>query len=73
MLTGLMTKNSTALEEQIAHLTRTVDELSDIVARQENELDVLKRRMQMVMEREAQREVDEGGVVPLADERPPHW
>ncbi len=68
-----MTKNSTALEEQIAHLTRTVDELSDIVARQENELDVLKRRMQMVMEREAQREVDEGGVVPLADERPPHW
>ena len=28
----------THLEEQIAHLTRTVEDLSDIVARQETEL-----------------------------------
>lgn len=63
----------TRLEEQIAHLTRTVDDLSEIVARQEKELAVLTRRMHMVMEREATREVDSGGTVPLADERPPHW
>ena len=63
----------THLEEQIAHLTRIVDDLSEIVARQEKELTVLTRRMHLVMEREATREVEGGGTVPLADERPPHW
>ena len=63
----------TPLEEQIAHLTRTVEELSDIVARQETELDAAKRRLAMLMEREAQREYDTGGSIPLADQRPPHW
>jgi SlyX protein len=63
----------THLEEQIAHLTKTVEELSDIVARQETELAVATRRLAMLMEREAGREVDGGGTVPLADQRPPHW
>jgi len=34
-----------ALEEQVAHLTRTVEELSDIVARQETELALATRRL----------------------------
>lgn len=63
----------THLEEQIAHLTRTVDELSDIVAAQQTELDRVTRRLAMLMEREATRELDGGGTVPLADQRPPHW
>ena len=63
----------THLEEQVAHLTRTVEELSDIVARQEQELDIAKRRIGMLMEREAQREYDTGGSIPLADQKPPHW
>jgi len=62
-----------ALEEQVAHLTRTVEELSDIVARQETELALATRRLAMLMEREATREMDAGGTVPLADQRPPHW
>ena len=61
------------LEEQIAHLTRTVEELSDIVARQESELALATRRIAMLMEREATREYDAGGTIPLADQRPPHW
>ncbi len=61
------------LEEQIAHLTRTVDDLSDIVARQETALALATRRLAMLMEREASREFDAGGTVPLADQRPPHW
>ncbi|MDX8347893.1 SlyX family protein [Cognatiyoonia sp. IB215446] len=65
--------DTTHLEEQIAHLTRTVEELSDIVARQETELALATRRVAMLMEREAQRELDTGGTVPLADQRPPHW
>jgi SlyX protein len=63
----------THLEEQIAHLTRTVDDLSDIVTRQETELAVATRRLAMLMEREAGREMDAGGSVPLADQRPPHY
>ncbi|MEX0311256.1 MAG: SlyX family protein [Tateyamaria sp.] len=61
------------LEEQIAHLQRTVDDLSDVVARQETEIALLTRRVQMLMEREAQREADGGGGVILGDERPPHY
>jgi SlyX protein len=63
----------THLEEQIAHLTKTVEDLSDIVARQENEIASATRRLAMLMEREAGREMDAGGSVPLADQRPPHW
>ncbi|HEV8034064.1 SlyX family protein [Yoonia sp.] len=65
--------NITHLEEKIAHLTRTVEELSDIVVRQETELALAQRRLAMLMEREAGREMDAGGTVPLADQRPPHW
>ena len=61
------------LEERIAHLTRAVEDLSDVVARQSAEIDVLTRRVAMLMQRAAEAEVAEGGTVPLADQRPPHW
>ncbi|MCF1710528.1 SlyX family protein [Tabrizicola sp. J26] len=62
----------TQFEERIAHLIRSVDDLSEVVARQAVEIDRLNRRVQMLMEREAEREAT-GGTLPLADERPPHW
>ena len=71
-MAGSMT-DTTHLEEQIAHLTKTVDELSDIVARQEAALALAQRRIALLMEREAGRELDAGGQVPLADQKPPHW
>lgn len=61
------------LEEKIAHLTRTVEELSEVVARQDKELAVAQRRVAMLIEREAMREADNGTEIPLADQRPPHW
>ena len=61
------------LEEQIAHLTKTVEDLSDVIARQDTELVLLKRRVQMLLEREADRESQGGGGVVLGDERPPHY
>jgi SlyX protein len=61
------------LEEQVAHLTRVVDDLSDIIARQEGELALLTNRVRMLMEREASREADAGGSVALGNQRPPHW
>lgn len=60
-----------ALEERVAHLMRSVDELSDVVARQDRELAVLARRVQMLLEREAERETLGGA--PEANVRPPHW
>ncbi|MFZ1471137.1 MAG: SlyX family protein [Paracoccaceae bacterium] len=60
------------LEEKLAHLMRAVDDLSDVVARQAGEIDVLTRRVRMLMEREAEREATSGDA-PEANVRPPHW
>lgn len=68
-----MTNMLTPLEEQIAHLTRSVEDLSEVVARQAREIDMLGRRLGLLMQREAEREADSGGTIPLADQRPPHW
>lgn len=65
--------DTTRLEEEIAHLSRMVEDLSDVVARQEKEITVMKRRLGILLEREAERELENGGSVPLADQRPPHW
>ena len=68
-----MNKSAIEIEEMIAHLSRVVDDLSDVVARQERELASLQRRLALLMEREAEREAAEGGGIPLADQKPPHW
>lgn len=61
----------TEIEEKLAHLERVVDDLSDVVARQDAEIQRLRRLVQMLAEKEAAREAD-GGVI-LGDERPPHY
>lgn len=61
------------LEERIAHLERIVDDLNAVVARQDTEIATLTRRVEMLMQREAQREAEGSGGVVLGDERPPHY
>jgi len=61
------------LEENIAHLQRTVDELSDVIARQEATIAMLNRRVQLLMEAEAEREAMNTGQVIAGDKPPPHW
>lgn len=61
------------LEEKLAHLIRTVDDLSDVVAAQQTEIDRLTRRVAMLMQREGERDAQGGEGVILADQRPPHW
>lgn len=61
------------IEENLAHLVRAVDDLSDIVARQEREIDTLTRRVALLMEREAARANEGSGGIFLGDERPPHY
>jgi SlyX protein len=67
-----MTQN-TDLEELVAHLTKTVEDISDVVARQEKEISILTHRVRTLMEREAERQQDAGSHVVLGDEKPPHY
>jgi len=61
------------MEEQLAHLTRTVEDLSDVVAAQASEIELLTRRVALLMEREAQREADGGSHIYGGPEKPPHY
>jgi len=61
------------MEERLAHLEKVIDELSDVVAGQAREIDLLTRRVALLMERAAQQEADGSSSVPLADRTPPHW
>jgi len=63
----------TELETQNAHLTRTVEELSDVIAGHAGEIEVLTRRVRMLMERLAETDLVTSDSVPLSDQRPPHW
>lgn len=64
-----MGKDMERLEERVAHLTRAVDDLSDVVTRQGREIDRLTRLVGLLAEREAEREAG----APEADVKPPHW
>ncbi|MGZ9811938.1 SlyX family protein [Pseudoroseicyclus sp. H15] len=61
----------TELEERIAHLERALDDASGEVARQARAIARLERRVQMLMEREGEREAS--GQMPPSDGPPPHY
>lgn len=61
-----------SLEERMAHLIRTLEDLSDVVVRQGREIDTLTRRVHLLMEREAERE-SAMAEAPPANVKPPHW
>jgi len=64
----------TQMEERIAHMIRTLDDLSDVVGRQQGEIDQLTRRVQMLMQREGEREAASGTSMVMGnDQPPPHW
>lgn len=62
-----------AAEVHITHLTRTVDELSDQVAYQADQIDRLNARFQALLDRMAKQDMGEQTDVPLLEQRPPHW
>jgi SlyX protein len=68
-----MDETTRKMQERLAYLERTVEELSDVVAGQAKVLDVTERRIEALMRRAAESELDAGGTAPLADQRPPHW
>ena len=60
------------IEEKLAHLERAVAELSDVVARQQKDLDRALDRNQRLMEKIAALESDFGPNA-TAHEKPPHY
>lgn len=60
------------LEEKLAFLERAVNELSDVVARQQKELDRATDRHQRLMDKLAAMESDFGASA-TAEEKPPHY
>ncbi len=61
-----------AIEEKLAHLERAVNELSDVVARQQKDLDRATDRHQRLMDKLAAMESDWGPGA-AAEEKPPHY
>lgn len=62
----------TALEMALAHQQAAIDDLSDVVRRQSDEIARLQRQIVQLAERLASAETGDGETVP-ADVRPPHW
>jgi SlyX protein len=61
-----------AIEEKLAHLEQTVAELSDVIARQQKDLDRALDRNQRLLEKVAALESDFGPSA-TAHEKPPHY
>jgi SlyX protein len=66
-----MSERIHALEFKVAHLERALQELSDVVYRQQRELDALRDRNQQL--REQLQQLEERGGDPNRVEIPPHY
>jgi SlyX protein len=67
-----MTQRIDAIEEKLAHLERAIAEISDVVARQQKQLDAALDRNQRLMEKISAIESDFGPSA-TAHEKPPHY
>lgn len=63
---------STEYEERLSHLQRMVDDLSEVVARQDTDIERLKKQIAFLMDRERDRDAASGSIA-IGDERPPHY
>ena len=63
----------TRIEEALADALRTVEELNEVVTDQAARIELLERRVALLMQRAAEQEADQLSGAPLADQKPPHW
>ncbi|SIS60113.1 SlyX protein [Roseivivax lentus] len=68
-----MTDAIDRIEERLAHLIAQIEDLSDVVARQDRTIDTLSGKVELLMRREASRDADGSGAHLYGDERPPHY
>jgi SlyX protein len=67
-----MTDRINSIEEKLAHLELAIAEISDVVARQQKQLDAALDRNQRLMEKISAIESDFGASA-TAHEKPPHY
>ncbi|MDT0681891.1 SlyX family protein [Roseicyclus sp. F158] len=65
--------NETRIEEELAHLRRVTDDLSEVVARQETQISRLEARVAYLTRRAADDEAAQSGGAVFTDETPPHY
>ena len=68
-----MSETDNRIEERLAHLMAQLEDLSDVVARQDREIAELRARVTLLMRRAAESDSDQSGAHLYADERPPHY
>lgn len=68
-----MTDPLLSVEERLAHLIRMMDDMSDVIARQDTEIARLRQQVDRLMHREAERQAEQPGGIVIGDERPPHY
>lgn len=61
------------MQESLADAIRVVEELNEVVTDQANRIELLERRVAMLMSRAAEQEADQISGLPIADQRPPHY
>jgi SlyX protein len=61
------------LQETIAHLTQVTEDMSDVIARQDQELRDLTAKVTLLIEQEIDRMTASDGGVIVGNERPPHY
>ena len=66
-------KNIKVLEEKYARLELMLEELDTVIIRQDKEISVLRKKIELLMMRAAERELDDNNSILVADVKPPHW
>lgn len=59
------------LEVMLTEQERTIGELSDVIARQDREIEELRRRLDVIARRLVS--VEEASAPEIASQKPPHW
>ena len=65
-----MSSRLTENETQISFLLQAIEDLSDIVARQNRELEQLTKQVSFLTQKETERDTSSGIVL---GDKPPHW
>ena len=61
------------IEEKLSHIMKSLDELSDIVAKHETTISLSASRIEKLMSTLAEKELESGGAAYFQDDKPPHY
>jgi|TARA_B110000305_G_C19461421_1_gene654694 SlyX protein len=65
--------DSIIIEEKLSHIMKSLDELSDIVAKHETTITLSTSRIEKLMNMLAEKELESGGAAYFQDDKPPHY